>query len=411
MRVLVVLIFATCEANMQLRSAVASEIRNMKATTDRIVAETTNGPTSGSMFDDLGNFTDWVGPRISGSPELERAIDDQLVVWEAERAAGIGADIVYLEEVAAVPNWERGNTSEAFMTSPLIGGNPRRLNILAGGQSIGTFGPNGAGALGDIIEADVVVVETEDELDTQCASNFCLGKIIVWYAHCGPRWRGYNSGLRVRGAMLAQPKGAIASLSCSNTAYGVDTPHTGTTEYVPGIGTIGEVGYIPGVPSAQLTVEDTELLWRITTRGQTPRVSLAMSCKNNPETPSRNIIAEYKGSEYPDEYVIVGGHFDSWDVGTGAMDDMGGVHIGRCSIHNLQQGSSNAPHMMTPFHSIPSWLTLCPPPHPSHVSRLPCHQSLPSTRYPPEAHHPCRRLDRGRSLTQLPRENRKSHTG
>jgi carboxypeptidase Q len=327
------LLCAMCaQANMQLRSDVAAEIRGMKATTDRIVATTlgtTDRTVSDHLYDDLGNFTDWVGPRLSGSPELEAALDDQLAVWQAD---GI-ADLVYKEGPLNVPNWVRGQnpdnpTQDAFITFPLMGGKQHKMNILSGGQSNGTYGVNNGGNLGDAIEGDVIVVETQcgrddrcAELDDLCAApaGFCTGKIVVWYQYCGPKWRGYNSALRVNGARYAAQNGMIASLSCSNTAYGVDTPHTGTTQ-------------TSTVPAAALTVEDTELLDRISKRGQVPRVSLAMDCEVRAETPSYNIIAEYTGATLPDEYVIVGGHFDSWDVGTGAMDDMGGVYIGYQAI-------------------------------------------------------------------------------
>jgi carboxypeptidase Q len=319
--------FALCvqnaRANKVLRADLKAEIEAMKSTTDQILAEATNsGPVASSLFDDLGNFTDWVGPRLSGSPQLENAIQRQLELWQAD---GI-ADRVYLDEPDMIPRWTRGvNPQEPVqslrMNFPLVGGFEKKMNILSIGESIGTRGQDGQGALGDPITGEVLVVETTcargdrcPELDAMADQGLTQGKIIVWYQYCGPKWRGYNSGLRTNGARFAAQVGAIASLACSNTAYGVDTPHTGVSE-------------TSTVPAASLTVEDTQLLDRIVKRGQTPRLTLAMDCENQDPVPSHNVIAEMTGSTFPDEVVIIGGHFDSWDVGTGAMDDMGGVYI------------------------------------------------------------------------------------
>ena len=108
----------------------------------------------------------------------------------------------------------------------------------------------------------------------------------------------------------------MAALIRSVTPHSQQTPHTGALRYQPDV---------PRIPSAALTVEDAELLHRMQNRGQPVDVTLKMQAHTLPDAPSRNVVAELRGSERPDEVVVLGGHIDSWDVGEGAMDDGGGA--------------------------------------------------------------------------------------
>jgi carboxypeptidase Q len=99
----------------------------------------------------------------------------------------------------------------------------------------------------------------------------------------------------------------------------MQTPHTGNSSYQAGV---------KKIPQAAITLEDAALLHRLQQMGKEIKIRLSMEAKTLPDVPSQNIIAEIKGSEKPEEIVVLGGHIDSWDVGQGAMDDAGGLFCG-----------------------------------------------------------------------------------
>src|SRR5690606_4934034 len=112
------------------------------------------------------------------------------------------------------------------------------------------------------------------------------------------------------GAIRAAQVGAVASLVRSVASASMYTPHTGTSRYEEGV---------PPIPHASITVEDAMMLHRMQERGQPIRLRLFMSAQTLPDAPSRNVVAELRGREFPDEVIVMGGHIDSWDVGQGAM--------------------------------------------------------------------------------------------
>jgi carboxypeptidase Q len=120
---------------------------------------------------------------------------------------------------------------------------------------------------------------------------------------------------RSNGAVAAAKAGAVASLVRSVGSASLSTSHTGAMRYQEGVRKI---------PHAAVTIEDAMMMQRMQDRGQPVRLHLRMSAQTLPDSPSRNLVVEIKGSELPDEIVVMGGHIDSWDVGTGAMDDAGG---------------------------------------------------------------------------------------
>ncbi len=130
-------------------------------------------------------------------------------------------------------------------------------------------------------------------------------------------WTGYGTTVRYRsiGAIAAARAGAVAALLRSVTPYSLRTPHTGSTNYDTAV---------TRIPFAAITVEDAGLLRRLRERGERVVVRLTMTARTLPDAPSRNVVAELRGRERPDEVVVLGGHIDSWDVGQGAMDDGGG---------------------------------------------------------------------------------------
>jgi len=123
---------------------------------------------------------------------------------------------------------------------------------------------------------------------------------------------------RLRGASRAARYGAVAALVRSITPVSLQTPHTGAMQYDANQ---------PKIPVAAITIEVAEFLQRMNDRGDRPALRLRMEAKFLPDAESANVIAEVKGSEKPDEVVVIGGHFDSWDVGQGAHDDGGGCIV------------------------------------------------------------------------------------
>jgi carboxypeptidase Q len=212
-----------------------------------------------------------------------------------------GLDNVHGEPVQ-VPHWVRGAES-ATLLSP----REQPLHMLGLGGSVGT--PPGG------ITAPAVVVRSFAELDAQAGR--VAGKIVVF----APHFTSYEETVpyRVFGAVRAAAHGAVAVLTRSLTPYSLGAPHTGVTVYKLRDGTAAA----KRLPHASLSAEDAELLWRLQERGEPLRIHLQMGASEQGESPSRNLIAELRGSERPDEVVVFGGHSDSWDVGQGAHDDGG----------------------------------------------------------------------------------------
>lgn len=152
------------------------------------------------------------------------------------------------------------------------------------------------------------------------------GKIVVYNVPFSTY--GGTSIYRREGAARAAQFGAIASLTRSITPYSLDSPHTGSMSYS---------SEAVKIPSAAITVEDALLLARLTRRGETPVLHLYMSAKTEADSLSRNVMAEITGSEKPEEVVLIGGHIDSWDVGSGAQDDGGGCLISWEALRVLKE--------------------------------------------------------------------------
>ena len=249
-----------------------------------------------SGFERLTELGDRFGHRLSGSVALEDALD-----WILEEMEADGLDNVRGEPVL-VPHWVRGEES-ARMVSPRV----RHLPMLGLGGSVGT--PPGG------IRAEVMVVDSFDELEAR--SDEAQGKIVLFI----PEWEGYGTTVAYRrdGATAAARAGAVASLIRSVTPYSQQTPHTGNMAYGDDV---------ERIPHAAITVEDAYLIRRMIDRGERVEIELRMEAQTLPDTWSRNVVAEIRGRELPDEIIVMGGHIDSWDVGTGMMDDGGGSVAG-----------------------------------------------------------------------------------
>jgi len=253
----------------------------------------------------LAEMTETYGARFSGSPALERAID-----WMLAKMKEDGLQNVRGEPVM-VPAWVRGSESAQLLLP-----RPTNLPMLGLGGSIAT--PPGG------ITADVIVVSSFSDLTSKAAR--AAGKIVLYDVPFTSY--GETVQYRGRGAIEAAKVGAVAALVRSVTPYSMRTPHTGGMAYD---------STVRRIPAAAITVEDAQMIHRMQDRGERVRVKLMMSAKYNPDSRSRNVVAEIVGSEKPDEIVVFGGHIDSWDVGRGAMDDGGGVVVAWEALRVLQR--------------------------------------------------------------------------
>jgi carboxypeptidase Q len=272
-------------------AAIPPEVAAYADTARRLIeAASTTKPTA---WDRLAELTDTFGHRLSGSASLEAALR-----WGAEQMRADGLENVRLEPVL-VPRWVRGRES-AELLPPLHG----ELALLGLGNSVGTP-PEG-------IEADVVIVSSFDELE-RLGRPGVDGRIVLYDV---PYTRyGATVEYRSSGASRAAKLGARAILLRSVGLPGLRTPHTGALRYADDA---------PRIPAAAVALEDAQRLRRLHQRGLTPRVRLRMEARFEADAPSANLVGEIVGRESPHEVVLVGGHIDSWDVGTGAMDDGAG---------------------------------------------------------------------------------------
>jgi carboxypeptidase Q len=245
-----------------------------------------------SAYERLGELVDGFGPRFSGSVNLEDALD-----WIVAEMRADGLENV-VEEPVLVPHWIRGEES-LEMTSPRAHSMP----VLGLGGTVGT-GPSG-------VRAEVLVVSGFQDLENR--ADQARGRIVLFNVP----FTTYGETVRYRGqgAVAAARAGAVASLIRSVTPVSLQTPHTGGMSYEEGVARI---------PHAAITLEDADMIQRMSDRGERVELHLRLGARTLPDTWSRNVMAEVVGREFPDEVVVLGGHIDSWDVGQGAMDDGGG---------------------------------------------------------------------------------------
>jgi len=244
----------------------------------------------------LAEMTDTYGPRLSGSENLEKAID-----WAVAAMQKDGLENVHKEPIM-VPKWVRGRES-LELVEPVR----QPLPVLGLGNSVGTPAQG--------VEANVVVVKTFDELTAKAAS--VKGSIVLFNAP----FTSYGETVVYRrdGPSRASALGAVAMLIRSVGPAGLRTPHTGATQYA--------TGGAPPIAAAAISTEDADRFQRLQDRGVRIRVKLSMEAHFDPDSPSYNVVGEWRGRELPNEIVVVGGHIDSWDPGAGASDDAGGCVV------------------------------------------------------------------------------------
>ncbi|MBB5208916.1 hypothetical protein HNQ52_002466 [Chiayiivirga flava] len=248
------------------------------------------------------SLTTEVGPRMAGTPG-----DVAAVAWAKAAFERNGFDTVSTQPVT-FPAWRRGEERAAVL-SPF----PQPLHVTALGLSDGTGGTP--------LQAEVVEFESLQALK-DAPADAARGRIAYVSLRMERKRDGGGYGIagqaRTHGAGVAASKGAVGYLLRSIGTDSDRLPHTGMQRYPDGVARI---------PAAALSNPDADLLSNMLRRGQPVTVQLELDVGTQGEATSYNVIGEIRGREKPDEVVIIGGHLDSWDLGTGAIDDAAGVAI------------------------------------------------------------------------------------
>ena len=274
---------------------------NIEDYRDKSFAIIAKALSDSTAYNRLSYMCDVFGPRLSGSKNLEKAID-----WIIKEMKQDGLSNVKGERVK-VPVWIRG---KEYLK--LIQPYEKDISMLGLGGSIST--PKGG------IKGEVVVVNNFKELKEESIN--VKGKIVLFNVPFTTY--GQTVSYRYWGANAASEKGAIASLVRSVAPWSMDTPHTGVMAY----------GEHKKIPHAAITMEDAMMFERLFNLDKKIVVKLNMEARTVADRWSKNVIGELIGSQFPDEVVVVGGHIDSWDVGQGAHDD-GGACIAAWEVIRL----------------------------------------------------------------------------
>ena len=261
--------------------------------------------TQSEAYENLRVLCKDIGHRLSGSEGADSA-----VVWGQRVLGKLELDTIYLQEIT-VPHWERGRKEKAYFYNEK---GKNMLDVCALGGSIST-------GMNQFIKGDVLEVKSLDEVNN-LPDSLVKGKIIFYNRPMNPKkistFSAYGSCVdqRYSGAIEAAKKGAIAVIVRSMNVRQDDFPHTGSMAYEEGVDSI---------PAFAISTNGADYLSENVTKYDNLELNLKSFCKSYPDKISHNVIGEIKGSEFPDEYITVGGHLDSWDMGEGAHDDGAGV--------------------------------------------------------------------------------------
>ncbi|HXZ32947.1 MAG TPA: M20/M25/M40 family metallo-hydrolase [Terriglobales bacterium] len=268
-------------------------------------------------YEQTAHLTDNIGPRPVGSVQAQGAVE-----YVADQLRRLGLD-VQLEEIK-VPHWIRGTETAELVDYPgQIPGVTQKIVLTALGGTVPTS-PSG-------VTAEVVVARSFEDLTT-LGRDKVAGKIVLLNfpfdkkkATNGLALEAYEEAVayRSRGPKAAAELGAAACLIRSVGGADYRLPHTGFS--VPA-----------GIPAAAVTSEDGDLIARLAAQGRI-HMHLTLTSETGPDTISYNVIGDLKGGEHPEQVVIVSGHLDSWDLGTGALDDATGVAVAMETAHLVQQ--------------------------------------------------------------------------
>ncbi|MBC3784243.1 Iap family putative aminopeptidase [Spirosoma sp. LMG 31448] len=258
---------------------------------------------NGKSYEWLRQLTKQIGPRLSGSAGAQKAVD-----WSKQVMEQQGFDRVFLQEVM-VPYWVRGKKEEAYIH---IGSQKRTVPIAALGGSVATS-PKG-------VEAGIIEVKNFPELRALGAEKV-KGKIVFFNRPMDPTkintFEAYGGAVdqRANGATEAAKLGAVGAIVRSMTNVHDDNPHTGGLRYGTGVALI---------PSAAISTNGADLLSQSLKENPNLTFYFKQNCETLADAKSYNVVGEIKGSEKPDEIIVVGGHLDSWDLAEGAHDDGAG---------------------------------------------------------------------------------------
>ena len=261
--------------------------------------------TQSEAYENLRVLCKDIGHRLSGSEGADSA-----VVWGQRVLGKLELDTIYLQEIT-VPHWERGRKEKAYFYNEK---GKNMLDVCALGGSVST-------GMNQFIKGDVLEVKSLDEVNN-LPDSLVKGKIIFYNRPMDPKkistFSAYGSCVdqRYSGAIEAAKKGAIAVIVRSMNVRQDDFPHTGSMAYEEGVDSI---------PAFAISTNGADYLSENVTKYDNLELNLKSFCKSYPDKISHNVIGEIKGSEFPDEYITVGGHLDSWDMGEGAHDDGAGV--------------------------------------------------------------------------------------
>ena len=266
-----------------------------------------NSMSKSKSYELLDHLSNEIGGRLSGSLNAERAVK-----WGKNELSKRGFDRVWLQEIM-VPKWVRGPKEFALIeTQP---GTTFNVDVCALGGSVATPSVG--------IKAQVVEVKSFDELK-ELGKDKIDGKIIFFNKPMKPNevstFNSYGLAVnqRVNGAQEAVKYGAIGVIIRSLSLRLDDFPHTGVMTY-------GDLPPSKKIPAAAISTNASEKLSNLLKINPDLKFLLRQQCKQFDDVKSHNVIAEIKGSVYPDEIILVGGHLDSWDLGDGSHDDGAGV--------------------------------------------------------------------------------------
>ncbi|MDO8996285.1 MAG: M20/M25/M40 family metallo-hydrolase [Sediminibacterium sp.] len=260
---------------------------------------------NGKAHDLLRELTKGIGGRLAGSVQYTKAVQ-----WGEASLKKLGADKVFLQE-CMMPNWKRGGKDQATIVIQNGKKTNRPLDVLALGNSLGTGGKP--------LVAEVIAVQDFDEMEAK--KDQLKGKIVYFNNKFNPTniqtFKSYGEAGQYRrsGPSRAAKYGALGVMIRSLTEATDNNPHTGTTGY--------DEAY-PKIPAIALGNEDADFIWS-TTRNGSIKVSMTTNGSFGPDVVGHSVVAELTGTEFPNEYIMVGGHLDSWDVNEGAHDDGAGI--------------------------------------------------------------------------------------
>lgn len=257
----------------------------------------------GKSYEMLDYLCNAIGPRLSGSPGAAASVE-----WTRHIMQRYGFDSVWLQPVM-VPHWVRGKKETGRIVNSRKMG-MQEVNVCALGNSVGT-GPGG-------VLANVVEVKSWDELKALGEKGTLKGKIVFYNRPMDPKllqmFSSYGGAVdqRANGASEAAKYGAVGTIVRSMGVNLEDYPHTGSLRYALNV---------PKIPAIAIATRHAELLSELLRDDKELKFYMETHCEQLADAPSFNVIGELKGSQYPDEIIVVGGHLDSWDLGQGAHDD------------------------------------------------------------------------------------------